>query len=45
MFSTHEQKFLFWWYTLHKICMIPTFRWADSVLLRKWLTTDIWNKK
>ena len=27
---------------LHKICMIWMFRCADKILLRKWLTMDIW---
>ena len=31
--------------TLHKICMTCTFRCADTILLRKWLTMDIWKWK
>jgi len=31
--------------TLHKICMIFMFSYADTILLWKWLTMDIWKKK
>jgi len=49
LFSTHKQKIpsipskksLFGG-TLDKICMICMFRCADNILLRKWLTMDIW---
>jgi len=46
-FSTHQQeipsKRTPFGGTLHKICMICMFRCADNILLRKWLTTDIWS--
>jgi len=31
--------------TLHNICMICTFCWADTILLRKWWRTDLWKWK
>ena len=30
---------------LQKICMIFTFRCADTILLQKWTTMDIWKSK
>ena len=48
-FSTHKQKIpsktSLFWCTLHKVCMICTFCCADTILLRKWLTTGIWKWK
>jgi len=49
MFSTHKQKIPSKAHpfdgTLHNICMICTFCWADTILLRKWWRTDLWKWK
>jgi len=45
---THAWRFLrpnkntFFGGTVRKICMIYMFRCADTILLRKWWTMDVW---